>query len=325
MKTRTTLPIVMLFIALSLSCKGEKKDASEPAKVVDYRIAYNVLVDAENDNYDIFTMDLDGSDKINVTAHSDMAWTYLAHKDKIFFISDRDTTSRVTFLYAMNADGSGVEKISDIRVRDSWMGVRNEGRELIIAPHPSVDSLLYIIDRTGNVLQKVATGTPYATDPTFSPDGKRIAFIGKNKKSKRDPGFKAEIYVVGTDGTGLKQLTHYPESDTTAEWYAYKAGPPRWHPKENFITYQSKQNGKYSLYAVTPDGSKQWKLTDNSQEEGWHAWSPDGKWLAIELFDSGQSQFHIGLMNWETKAMKVLTDTTYTYQQAPSFVEKMPQ
>jgi TolB protein len=47
------------------------------------------------------------------------------------------------------------------------------------------------------------------------------------------------------------------------------------------------QNGKYSLYSVSLDGQKQWKLTNNPQNEGWHSWSPDGKWLAIELFDNG--------------------------------------
>ncbi|MBT8218909.1 MAG: PD40 domain-containing protein, partial [Bacteroidia bacterium] len=122
-------------------------------------------------------------------------------------------------------------------------------------------------------------------------------------------------------GSNSLQLTQYPASDTTAEWFAYKAGPPRWHPTENYITYQSKQNGKYSLYAVTPDGQKHWKLTDNAQDEGWHDWSPDGRWLAIELFDSEQTQFHIGLMNWETKELNILTDTTYQYQQAPVFVK----
>ncbi|MDH3712170.1 MAG: hypothetical protein OER04_19945, partial [Cyclobacteriaceae bacterium] len=118
------------------------------------------------------------------------------------------------------------------------------------------------------------------------------------------------------------QLTAYPQSDTTAPWYAYKAGAPRWHPTEYFISYQSLQNGKYSLYAVTPDGDKQWKLTENQMQEGWHNWSPDGHWLAIELFDSAQSQFHIGLMNWETKKMEILTDSSYQYQQAPVFVSR---
>ena len=313
--------VVLFYIGLNFGC-GEKevRVGSNVLSKGELLIAYNVLVDAEHDNYDIFTMSLDGSNKRNITNHPDVAWTYLASGKYIFFISDRDTTNRVTFLYEMKADGSATRRISDLRLRDSWMGVRKDGHELVVSPHPSVDSLLYLIDREGRVIQRLATGMPYATDPTFSPDGTKIAFIGKNRKARRDPAFKAEIYIMNMDGTNLKKLTQYPATDTTAEWFAYKVGPPRWHPEEDFITYQSKQNGKYSLYAVTPDGSKNWKLTNNPQEEGWHSWSPDGKWLAIELFDAHQTQFNIGLLDWHTKEMKVLTDSTYKYQQAPVFV-----
>ena len=35
------------------------------------------------------------------------------------------------------------------------------------------------------------------------------------------------------------------------------------------------------------------------QSEDWHSRSPDGKWLATELFDTDEAQFHIGLMDWE--------------------------
>ena len=322
-KLNVLFSISLILVSCTSKNQKENRNMYSNSQDNEYLIAYNVYVpdSISDDNYEIFTMKLDGSDKKNITNHPDVAWTYLANKNKVFFISDRDTTNRVVFLYEMDYDGSNIKKITDFQLSDSWMGSRKNGEELIVSPHPKVDSVLYIINRKGDILHKIVTGTPYASDPTFSPDGDKIAFIGKNKKSKREPGFKAEIYVVNSDGTGLTQLTSYPESDTTAEWYAYKAGPPKWHPTENFITYQSKQNGKYSLYAVSPDGKKQWKLTENKYEEGWHDWSPDGNWLAIELFDSEQTQFHIGLINWKTKELKILTDTSYKYQQAPVFLE----
>jgi TolB protein len=200
------------------------------------------------------------------------------------------------------------------------MSSRKNGREFIIKP--KLDSLFYIIDLNGNIINKVETGFPYSGDPLFVNEGKQIVFRGGLTKSKLIDGFNEELYIIDEDGKNLMQLTHYPKKDTTAGKFGYKAGTPKLHPAENYITYQSKQNGKYSLYAVSLDGHKQWKLTDNKENEGWHDWSPDGKWLAIELFDSDQTQFHIGLMNWETKEMKVLTDFTYQYQQSPNFVLK---
>jgi TolB protein len=192
-----------------------------------------------------------------------------------------------------------------------------------VTPAPSVDSVLYIIDRKGNLVNKVNTGLPYANDPVFSPDGRQIAFRGATRKSKREQDFIDEIYIIREDGTNLNQLTHYPIEDTTAAWYAYRAGPPRWHPTENFVSYQSFQEGKYSLFGVSPDGDRQWKLTNLKEQEGYHDWSPDGRWLTMEVFDSAETQFHIAVMDWSTKEMQIVTDTTYRLQQSPVFVKKI--
>ena len=47
--------------------------------------------------------------------------------------------------------------------------------------------------------------------PTWSPDGKRIAFM-----SFRD-GYP-EIYVVNVDGGGLTRLTNHPAGGTAPAW-----------------------------------------------------------------------------------------------------------
>lgn len=303
-----------------IACKSQ--NTNQHSSETEYLLAYNVAMNADQSDYDVWTVDPKTGEKTNVTNNADVAWTYQAVEDKILLISDRDTCNRCFYLYEMDADGSNLKQITDFQLRDSWMDTRMEGNEIIVNPSSKVDSVFYIINRNGAVLKKVKTGLAYSSDPVFSPDGEQIAFRGANKKSKREPGFDEAIYLLNVDGTGLKKLTNYPKSDTTAAWYAYKAGTPKWHPTDDFITYQSFQKGKYSLYAVSTDGQKQWKLTENTQDEGWHDWSPDGKWLAIELFDNNQSQFHIGLMNWETKEMNILTDTSYQYQQSPVFVLK---
>lgn len=314
-----------LSVSAFISCGAnhEPKQETETENTPEYAIAYNVLTDSESDNYEVFTMNLDGSEKRNITHLKGVEWTYYSHRDKLYFISDQDTCQRCAyFLYETNSRGEQPRKVSDIPLADSWMSSRKDGREFMVKPNPKTDSAFYLIDQNGKLLQRLETGLPSFSDPLFIDDGLKVVFRGGNKKSKRESGYREELYVINANGDGLKQLTHYPEADTTAPWYAYQAGVPKLHPTENFITYQSFQAGKYSLYAVTPDGSEQWKLTDNSENEGWHEWSPDGKWLAIELFDNDQTQFHIGLMNWETKTMKILTDTTYQYQQAPNFVLK---
>lgn len=316
---RTTLPAFVISLALlpaTLLWKSCESESSPPMK-----IAYNVLYDAEADNYEIFSMDLDGGNKKNISNWKGVDWVYYAWNDKIYFVSDRDTTHRMYFLYEMDANGDNVRKVCDFRLRDSWLGSRNDGAEYIVNPHKSVDTTaFYIIHRDHDRIKKVKPRLKYFSDPQFSPDGQKIVFRGATKKSKRQEGFIDEIYIMDADGGNRIKLSQYPAADTTAEWYAYRAGPPQWHPTDNFISYHSKQKGKYSLFAVSPDAQKQWKLTDDSRQEGWHSWSPDGRWLAVELFNDQQTQFHIGLLNWKDKTMTVLTDTSYKYQQAPVFV-----
>ena len=313
---------ILLISLVLLGCFSKSKNTVIKSSSKNYKLVYNVLYNDETDNYEVFAMDINGNNKTNLSNWKGVDWVYYTWKDKIYFVSDRDTTHRKYFLYEMDIKGENIRKVADFRLDDSWLGSRKNGSELIINPHKSVDSTSFlIIDQYGKIIQKVPSPLPTFSDPAFTPDGKHIVFRGGTKKSKREPGYQEELFLMDDSGNNLKQLTQYPKADTTAEWYAFKAGVPVWNVRENFISYQSKQNGKYSLFAVTPDGARQWKLTSNPQEEGWHDWSSDGNWLAIELFDKEQKQFHIGLMNWNTKAINILTDTIYKYQQAPSFVE----
>ena len=289
-----------------------------------YGLLYNVAQDTKADDYEIYAMNTDGTGKRNITNHKDVAWTYYAYKKTVFFISDRDACKRCYYLYSMDFDGKDVKKLSDLRLEDSWMGSRNNGTEMVVSGRigNEVRYQLFIIDlKTGKYRQ--ITNEPAAAhrDPSFSPDGKRIVFAYKKDRTNRE--INEELFIMNVDGSGRRQLTTYPKDDKTAEWHSYHAGPPRWVRKHNFITYNSVQAGKSSLFAVTPDGKRNWKLTDNELPEGWHDWSTDGKWLAIGMNNKEENEYSIWIMNWKTKELKRLTDAKdFKYQHAPVFVER---
>lgn len=313
---------LLIVVLIHFSCKESENNPEAVEKPVDvYSIAYNVLYD-DDDNHEVFTMKLDGSDAENITSLAGVEWTYYAHGKDLYFISDKDTAHRNYFLYKTDFLGTNPKKIFDVRLADSWMDSRKNGAELIVRPHKSVDTAFYIIDTLGNIKAEIKPELAYFNDPIFSPDGSKIVFRGANRPFKKDSGYVDELYIMNVTGNGLKQLTNYPKNDTTAKWHNYHAGPPRWHPSEDFISYQSKQAGKSSLFAISPDGKNQWKLTENDTlHQGWHSWSPDGKWLAIGVSDLEETQYHIQLINWETKESRILTDTIFKFQQAPVFVE----
>ncbi len=317
------LPFITIISIVSFSCNEQTQNKSDNGTEEGLAIAYNVAVkdSAGKSNYEVFTMNLDGTNKQNITKHPDVAWTYMADEDRLYFISDRDTSYRCFFLYETDVNGNGIRKVSDLRLEDSWMDTRNDGKEIVAAGRSGTDRYqLFIIDKeTGKYRQITNDTAALHRDPAFSPDGKQIAFV--YQKNKRDKTQNEEIYLMNPDGTGMKQLSNYPQNDISRSSFGYKAGATHWHPKENFITYISMQGGKHNIFAVMPDGSKQWRITNNNFSEGWHDWSKDGKWLIFDMANQDESQYHIMLMNWETKQVKQLTDTTHKYQQSPVFLK----
>ena len=50
--------------------------------------------------------------------------------------------------------------------------------------------------------------------PSWSPDGKRIAFV-----SNRTRDLNRDIYVMDADGSNPRNLTNHPNDDETPAWY----------------------------------------------------------------------------------------------------------
>lgn len=315
MKSLQQIGFGLLFFIVFTSCKRSDQQ---------YKIAYNVYYDTLNDDYEVFVMNMDGSDKKNISNSSGVDWVYYAYKDKIYFISDRDTTHRMYFLYSMDADGNNVKKVTDLRLEDSWHNTRNNGKEMIVSGRigKEVRQQLFLVNTETGEYQPFAQDTAASfSDPAFSPDGKQLVF--RHRQSKRNyRNEKSELWIMTSEGDDKKQLTYFPEADTTAEWFVYHAGPPKWHPKENFISYQSFRDGQYRLFGIKPEGGEAWRLIENTSglEEDWHSWSSDGKWLTFGMADYSKRLVDIYVMNWETKEVKQVTDSWY-YEQAPVFVE----
>lgn len=287
------------------------------------KIAYNVAVkdSAGKSNYEVFTMNSDGSAATNITRNKDVAWTYKAYKDNLYFISDRDTCYRCYFLYRTNAAGTSIQKVSNLQLEDSWMDLRNDGAEMVVTGRIGKDvryQVFIIRTKDGNFTQLTNDTAAHYRDPAFSPDGKQLAVV--YRKHKRDRTLKDEVFLLSLKDQSLKQLTTYPLDKKPSEIPGYSAGGLRWHPTENFISYISSVNGRHNIYRVNPDGSGQRRLTNLDITEGWHDWSPDGKWLVFDSSNPEETQYHIMLMNWKTLSYRQLTTNSHAYQQSPVFL-----
>ena len=285
------------------------------------RIVYNVFEDTAKDNYDIYSMNIDGTDKKNITNTPGVEWVYYTYKDRVFFISDRDTCHRCYFLYEMDADGNNVKRLSDLQLEDSWMSSRNNASEMMVLGRVGkIRAQLFLINlKTGTYKQITNDTVSTKRDPLFLPGGNEIVLAYRPDRNLRRT-VPDELWKMNLDGTNKFQLTHFPKEDTTTEWFRYHAGPPQWNNKYKFISYLSRQKRENQVYAVTPDGKKQWQITSGDMSSGWHSWSPDGDWLVMDRSTHDERGYDIYLMNYKTKEIKKLTDSWKT-EQGPVFVE----
>lgn len=285
------------------------------------RIVYNVFEDTAKDNYDIYSMNIDGTDKKNITNTPGVEWVYYTYKGRVFFISDRDTCHRCYFLYEMDAVGNNVKRLSDLQLEDSWMSSRNDASEMIVLGRVGkIRAQLFLINlKTGTYKQITNDTVSTKRDPLFLPAGNEIVLAYRPDRNLRRT-VPDELWKMNLDGTNKFQLTHFPREDTTTEWFRYHAGPPQWNNKYKFISYISRQKRENQVYAVTPDGKKQWQITSGDMSSGWHSWSSDGDWLVMDRSTHDERGYDIYLMNYKTKEIKKLTDSWKT-EQGPVFVE----
>jgi TolB protein len=287
-----------------------------------YKIVYNVLEDREKDNYEIYSMNMDGSGKKNITNTPGVEWVYYAYKDKVYYISDKDTCHRCYFLYEMDADGTNKRKISSLQLEDSWMGSRNNGREMIVLGRigKTVRQQLFLINiQTGSYHQITNDTITTKRDPIFLPKRNEMVLAYRPDRNLRQT-VPDELWKMKLDMSNKIQLTYFPKEDTTTKWFEYHAGPPQWNSKYKFISYISRQKAQHQIHAVTPDGKKQWQITNGELSSGWHSWSSDGKWLVMDKANKDEKSYDIYLMNYKTKKTIQLTSDA-KFEQAPVLVK----
>jgi Tol biopolymer transport system component len=88
---------------------------------------------------------------------------------------------------------------------------------------------------------------------------------------------RGEIFVVGTNGAGLRNLTR---TATAAEW------SPTPSPDGRRIAYLRREGIRSTIWVMNADGSGQRRLTSGGESEVWPQWSPDGRRLAYMVWDA---------------------------------------
>jgi Tol biopolymer transport system component len=102
--------------------------------------------------------------------------------------------------------------------------------------------------------------------PSFSPDGRRIAFT-----SDRHGNY--DIYAMNSGGRDLRRITTNPGKDAF----------PSWSPSGRTLAFASNRTGDWELYTTNANGSGHLvQVTHRAGVDSLPVWSPDGTRLAFD-------------------------------------------
>src|SRR5262249_12696427 len=125
-----------------------------------------------------------------------------------------------------------------------------------------------VIRRDGTGPRRVPTRLWESLSPTWSPDGKRLAFAGHAVAPSLEARFRFAIYVIRLDGTHRVLVARHGDS-------------PSWSPDGKTIAYAD----HYGIRLVTPNGVDVTPKGLVQAPAGIPSWSPDGRTLAIAADD----------------------------------------
>ena len=238
-----------------------------PMVVVDSQ-AQIAFVSHRDGNPEIYVMDIDGNNQRNLTNHPDKDWSPSWSPDG----------KRIVF--RSNRDGHVVNNI------------------------PAYE--IYVMDTDGGNLQNLTNNPNNDSSPSWSPDGKRIAFASWDGEFI-DFVVDFEIYVMDTDGGNLQNLTNNPNDDRY----------PSWSPDGERIVFVSQRPGHFKgefgitseIYVMDADGGNQQRLTENRQNDRSPSWSPDGERIAFSSDRKGDFEnFEIYVMDTDGGNQQKLTN-----------------
>jgi TolB protein len=143
-----------------------------------------------------------------------------------------------------------------------------------------------------------AQNVMFIQDVSWSPDGKYLAFTGMHEFDNRAGTFKADIYVIGIDGTNLRIVSGDGKNDFCTSWARGR------------IAFSSEDPGSESsdLFTVNPDGSGLRRITNGPVGKNTTpAFSKDGKRVAfVSTRDGGKDQIYV--MNADGTDVKRVTN-----------------
>ena len=134
---------------------------------------------------------------------------------------------------------------------------------------------LLVADADGENRQVLSNSTEPIISPTWSPNGKSIAYVAFDSK-------KPVVYVHSLDGSGRRAVANFTGSNSA----------PAWSPDGQKLAVALSKDGGTQLFMVNADGSGVRRLASSSAIDTEPVFSPDGQWIYFTSDRGGAPQIY---------------------------------
>jgi eukaryotic-like serine/threonine-protein kinase len=196
---------------------------------------------------DIYVMDADGSNQINLSNaqgyDSRAAWS--PDGRRIAFASNRGGGATAFDIYVMNADGSNVTRLTsdpEFEVDPNWSP---DGSRIAFTRMTRQGSFeIFVMNADGSNAINLSNNPASDGAPLWSPDGRLIAFSSARATSNRAA---EDIYVMNADGSNPRRVTNNSANDIETSWM----------PDSRRLVFQSNRDGNYELYLTDIENNQE--------------------------------------------------------------------
>lgn len=220
----------------------------------------------------IFVSDWDGRDPVALTQTSlNLLPAWYPDGEHLAFTSYRTGNPD---LYRLGIRAGAVPEMLVRRPSRLVSGatLSRDGRKLAFAmSEDDGNSHLWIAAPDGSNPRRLTDGFGLNTSPSFSPDGKQLAFVSNRAGSP-------QIYILPAEGGTPKRLTFQGTYNQT----------PDWSPRGDLIAFTARdERNVFDLFTVDPATSKIARLTQGQGNNEEPSFSPNGRLIAFTSTRAG--------------------------------------